>query len=313
MRFGDLKNDFVFRKIFGHHPELTTALLNDILGLKGDERIAELEILPPEQAPEVVGAKWSILDVRCRDKQGSWFMVEMQVLHVSGFLNRVVYNGCKAYVGQLKKGEPFSSLNPVIAISICDFELWPDKEREQAGLDTVPLISHWSMTEKTSKAEGLQQVRYTFVELPKVSLQGPWKTVGEKWAWLFRAGEFEGEIPSQATLEQQATLQLANEATWTQGEREAYDRVYQEIDQARQLMLDSESKGRRDGLEEGMDLGRKSMKEAIRVVCNLLDITLDESKQEQFALESLPKLEILLEYLNLHRSWPPPSFFSNKA
>jgi hypothetical protein len=220
----------------------------------------------------------------------------MQELHMSGFLNRVVYNGCKAYVSQLKKGEPFSSLNPVIAISICDFELWPNKERIQAGLDIVPLISHWSMTEKASKAEGLQQVRYTFVELPKVSLQGPWNTVGETWAWLFRVGEFEGEIPSQATLEQQATLQLANEATWKQGEREAYDRVYQEIDQARQLMLDSESKGR--------EAGRQALKRAILMLCEVLAIPVNASQQRYMERASLEKMESLIAYLKEHRTWP---------
>jgi hypothetical protein len=57
MRFGDLKNDFLFWKIFGHHPKLTTTLLNDILALEGNERIAELEVLSPEKAPEVAGAK----------------------------------------------------------------------------------------------------------------------------------------------------------------------------------------------------------------------------------------------------------------
>jgi predicted transposase/invertase (TIGR01784 family) len=320
VRFGDLKNDFVFRKIFGNHPRLTTALLNDILGLKGEERIEELTVLPPDQAPEVAGAKWSILDVRCQDKLGRWFVVEMQILHAAGFLNRVVYNGCKAYVSQLKKGAHFSTLTDVIAISICDFELWPDAKLEQAGLPKVPLISHWSMMEKTSKAEDLQQVRYTFVELPKVSLEGPWNSVGEQWAWLFRAGEFEGDIPTEATPEQQETLQLANEATWTQGEQEAYNRVFQEIDQARESLLEAESKGiqkginlgRKEGIKEGIDLGRKeglesgklAMCKAIVMLCEVLQIPITSSQQELLETSSLEGLEQLLAHLKEHRAWP---------
>jgi hypothetical protein len=31
------------------------------------------------------------------------FVVEMQLLHIPGFVHRVVYNACKAYVEQLKR------------------------------------------------------------------------------------------------------------------------------------------------------------------------------------------------------------------
>lgn len=59
--FADLKNDFVFHRIFPHHRELTQVLLNDLLVLKGPKRIVELTLLPPEEAPAVMGAKLSIL------------------------------------------------------------------------------------------------------------------------------------------------------------------------------------------------------------------------------------------------------------
>jgi hypothetical protein len=51
--------------------------------------------------PLVAGAKLSILDVRCRERSGTTFVVEMQLVHVPGFINRVVYNACKAYAGHL--------------------------------------------------------------------------------------------------------------------------------------------------------------------------------------------------------------------
>jgi len=46
----------------------------------------------------------------------------MQLIHVPCFINRVVYNACKAYVGQIKATEKFSTLTDVVAISICDFQ-----------------------------------------------------------------------------------------------------------------------------------------------------------------------------------------------
>ena len=57
----------------------------------------------------------------------------MQLIHVPGFINRVVYNACKAYAGQLKAKEWYTKLTDVVAISICDFELWPDAEQARRG------------------------------------------------------------------------------------------------------------------------------------------------------------------------------------
>ena len=102
MGYADLKNDVVFRKVFGKHPRVLAGLLNDLLDRSGERAIVEIEYLPGEQVPLVLGLKLSILDVRCREVGGATFIVEMQVLHVTGFLNRVVYNACKAYVGDRK-------------------------------------------------------------------------------------------------------------------------------------------------------------------------------------------------------------------
>ena len=41
MVFADLKNDFVFRRIFGKHPEILRGLLNDLLERQGDSLITD--------------------------------------------------------------------------------------------------------------------------------------------------------------------------------------------------------------------------------------------------------------------------------
>jgi predicted transposase/invertase (TIGR01784 family) len=89
MPFADLKNDFVFRRIFAAHPEILRGLLNDLLERTGDQTIVSLEYLPSEQLPILEGAKLSIVDVRCKDKTDTTFVVEMQLIHHPGFINRV--------------------------------------------------------------------------------------------------------------------------------------------------------------------------------------------------------------------------------
>src|SRR5215212_9863356 len=154
MAFADLKNDFVFRRIFATHPEILRSLLNDLLERSGDRTIKAIEYLPSEQLPLVIGAKLSILDVCCKDRAGTTFVVEMQLIHVPGFINRVVDNACKAYVSQLKAAEKFTKLTDVVAISICDFELWPNAAQKEQNLPLVPMLSRWNMTERKSGNDG---------------------------------------------------------------------------------------------------------------------------------------------------------------
>lgn len=251
LRFADLKNDFVFRRVFGKHPEILRRLLNDLLERQGERTIESLEYLPSEQLPLAVGAKLSILDVRCRDRSGTTFVVEMQLLHVAGFMNRVVFNACKAYADQLKAGEPYTKLTDVVAISICDFLLWPDNEQDAHGLPRVPMLSRWNMTERGSGNHGLLQVQYAFLELPKLAASRP--TAGaELWAWLFVHGSELHEIPPEIPAgPYREAVELSNEATFTPLELDAYRKVMDEIQQAREYGEAQHALGRAEGEAKG--------------------------------------------------------------
>jgi predicted transposase/invertase (TIGR01784 family) len=266
MPFADLKNDFVFRRIFGKHPDILRGLLNDLLDRRGDQTIETIEYLPSEQLPLVAGAKLSILDVKCRDRSGTTFVVEMQLLHIPGFVNRVVYNACKAYVDQLNAGQPYTALADVVAISICDFELWPDAEQDAQKRPRVPMLSRWNMTERGSGNHGLLQVQYAFLELAKLPAHRP-ETGAELWAWLFVHAPELTEIPAELPPgPHRAAVELANEEAFTRAEREAYRRVLDEIQQARELMNLAVTAEER-GLVKGELAGRlKATRGALRRV-----------------------------------------------
>jgi hypothetical protein len=250
MVFADLKNDFVFRRIFARHPDILRGLLNDLLDRQGDRAIEDIEYLPSEQPPLVAGAKLSILDVRCRDRSGTTFVVEMQLLHMAGFINRVVYNACKAYADQLKAGDSYTKLTDVIAISICDFVLWPDGEQDAAKLPRIPMLSRWNMTERGSGNHGLLQVQYAFLELPKLPARRP-ETGAELWAWLFvHAPELTEVPPDLPPGPHREAVELAKEATFTQLELDAYRKVMDEIQQAREYGATQRAEGKTEGKTE---------------------------------------------------------------
>ena len=252
MVFADLKNDFVFRRIFGQHPDILRGLLNDLLDRKGARTIEAIEYLPSEQLPVALGAKLSILDVKCRDRSGTTFVVEMQLLHIAGFMNRVVYNACRAYVGQLKAGEPYTQLADVVAISICDFTLWPDAEQDAHGRPRVPMLSRWNMTEQSSNHPGLLQVQYGFLELPKVPARKP-ETGAELWAWLFVHAPELHEVPADLPPgPHREAVELANQATFTVLELDAYRKVMDEIQQTREHVGAQRAEGKAEGKAEAI-------------------------------------------------------------
>ena len=255
MAFADLKNDFVFRRVFARHPDILCGLLNDLLDRQGERAIEAIEYLPSEQLPLVAGAKLSILDVRCRERSGASFVVEMQLLHVPGFMNRVVYNACKAYVDQLRAGEPYTKLADVVAVSICDFTLWPDEAQDAQQAPRVPMLSRWNMTERGSGAQGLLQVQYAFLELPKLPERRP-ETGAELWAWLFVHTPDLTEVPAELPPgPHRAALELANEATFSPHELEAYRKVMDEIQQAREYGEAKRVEGEAAGFEKGQAAG----------------------------------------------------------
>jgi hypothetical protein len=252
MAFADLTNDFVFGRIFAKHPDILRRLLNDLLDRRDAQTIASLEYLPSEQLPLAEGAKLSILDVRCTDRAGTTFVVEMQLIHHPGFINRVVYNACKAYAGQLKAGGWYTDLTDVVAISICNFNLWPDARQDEQKLPRVPMLSRWRMTEHQSKNNGLLQVQYAFLELPKMPPTRPVLPGADLWAWLFLHAPELTEVPADLTSGPFGeALELANQAKFTVEELQAYERTRDEIRQVLEIAEARWAEGKREGELKG--------------------------------------------------------------
>jgi len=217
--FADPRTDFVFKTIFGTEANkpLLIALLDDLLERDEAHRIAQVELLSPEQRPKLNELKYSIVDVKCVDARGTTYVVEMQVLNVEGFEKRVVYNVAKAYTSQLGPGEPYPDLNDVIGITICDFELWPQKEWD------VPLLSRWRTQEQHTGRTGLPEIQFVFLELPKLDMSRPPETVIEKWAYFFRKAAKLTEVPPELSQGPYANaLDAARTARFTDEEWDDY-------------------------------------------------------------------------------------------
>jgi len=161
------KNNFVFWQIFGteKNKEVLILFLNDILEYKDSKKIVEVEFLPTSQDPEIAVYRQSIVDVLCKDKIGTQFIVEMQINSHKGFEKRAQFYAARAYSRQIltededhKEMAVYAKLQGVIFIAVSNFIMFPDKNEWKS--------THRILDTKTY-ANDLKDFCFKFLELPK--------------------------------------------------------------------------------------------------------------------------------------------------
>jgi hypothetical protein len=253
-RFADLRNDVAFRRVFAQHPEILGAMLDDLLARGVDGLLNRVELLSPEQVREVPGAALPLVGARCRAGRTT-FLLEVQLLHVEGFLQRTMHEACRVYVEQPTPGGDYRELGGVVAVSICDYELWPDRAQDARRAPRVPMLSRWRLTEADSGADGAAAIEHVVLELPKLH-GGPPEGGAERWAWLFRNAADLTEVPAHLPPGPcRRALELADLSGFTAAELEGYRRARDAVAQTRQVAVDAEARGRREGLLAGRHEG----------------------------------------------------------
>lgn len=257
MKYLDPKADLTFKKVFGEHPDLVKSLLNALLPFKTpDEYIVDIEYLPSEMVPDTPFKKNSIVDVRCRDQRGRLFIVEMQMLWSSAFMQRVLFNASKAYVRQLGGAEKYELLQPVYSLNLVDDVFMPDVEKYYHDYRIV----HMEHSDKV--IEGL---RFIFVELPKFT---PHTYTEKKMQalWLRFLTEIDGrtrEIPQELldNPEIKKAVDQIEQSAFNDAQLLGYDEFWDAVRVEKTLVSDALKegleKGLAEGLAEGMEKGMK--------------------------------------------------------
>ncbi len=256
MRYLDPKNDLVFKKIFGEHPDLLISFLNALLPLPKDDIIEEIEYQSPEQVPEIPGLKNSIVDVKCKDNRGRQFIVEMQMLWTDSFLARVLFNASKAFVRQLSSGEKYEILKPVYALSLVNENFIPDPDK---------FYHHYAIVNSENNAYRLDGLEFVFVELAKFKGQSfSDKKMAALWLRFMTEIKDRQEGVSEELYnnkEIRKALDILQESAFTLGELEYYDRLWDAVSKERTLISERTAKamkqGREEGHKEGLEEGRE--------------------------------------------------------
>ena len=241
MKFLDVKTDYAFKKVFGDvkHKNILISFLNEILDFKGDGLIKDLTIVDPYNIPMLKGMKDTFVDVKAILNDGSKVIIEMQVLNHQGFEKRVLYNAAKNYSSQLVKGENYRLLNPVIALSIVDFEMFPETDR---------IINKFKLLNKESLINYTDDIELIFLELSKFkkSLK-ELKDIKDQWIYFIQnAGSLE-YVPEELDKPIQEALGIVNEANMDVDELELQYKRLEFISIQKLAIL----KASNDGIEQG--------------------------------------------------------------
>ena len=108
--------DCVFKAILGsvENKNLLINFLNAVL--VPEDRIVDVKILNPYNEKEFIGDKLTVIDIKATDDKDRTFQVEVQTSNHPGLVNRMLHNWSSVYKRQLKEGNKFDQLQPVISI-----------------------------------------------------------------------------------------------------------------------------------------------------------------------------------------------------
>jgi predicted transposase/invertase (TIGR01784 family) len=239
------KTDFAFKKIFGSEQskDILISFLDAIL-YQNTSAIADLEILDPYQAPRIKGIKESFLDVKAMLQNGLTVIIEMQVLNVLGFDKRVLYNAAKAFSIQLNVGEDYAMLNPIIGLTITDFEMFPNSPK---------VISSFALREKEEMTSYSDDIELVFVELPKFQKELDGLTdLTDKWIYFLKNASNLQSVPS--TMQSESALNhaftIAEQSRLTKDELEILEKREMFLHDNRNAIRYAEQKGRQEGRQE---------------------------------------------------------------
>lgn len=252
------KTDFAFKKIFGspQNKDILISFLNAML-YEGTATIQDLVLLDPYQAPPVKGMKDSFLDVKAILNSGKTVIVEMQVLNVLGFKKRVLYNAAKAFSIQLGIGEDYTLLNPVIALTITDFEMFEQSDK---------VVSRYRLKEKDELTDYSDDIELVFAELPKFKKGlDELASLTDKWLYFLKEANRLETVPDSLGQEPaiQNAFEVARQSSLTRAEIETLDSQSMVIHDNRNAVRLGVQQGMEKGIEKGIEKGTRDTQIAI--------------------------------------------------
>ncbi|MBC6685959.1 Rpn family recombination-promoting nuclease/putative transposase [Wolbachia pipientis] len=266
-KFLDARNDYAFKRIFGteKNKDILIHFLNDILGFTGLAAIHDVEFLATILDPEIAAKKQSIVDVLCKDSQGSKYIIEMQFTKTKGFEKRAQLYAAKAYSRQLDKSGNYIDLQKVFFIAISNCNLLPKE---------VDYISTHNIRDIKTNGHYLKDLQFVFIELPKFTKNRVEQLENrtERWCFFFKYAEETTEEDLKKIAAEAPIIKLAYDELdrfrWNEKDLIAYEERILSVQKEKAILAQKLDDATQKGILIGHEKGRKERN--IEVAKNLL-------------------------------------------
>jgi predicted transposase/invertase (TIGR01784 family) len=243
-----LKNDLVFKLVFGDHRYISAirAFLIAALDIPAEE-YEDLEIIDPHLERDSPGDKLGILDVRVQLKNKKLISVEVQLRKTPHMAERVAFSTGRNLARQIGPGQGYDAIARVVTIVIADYDMIPGGK---------PYHHVFRLYDSERGALLTDVVEIHTLELGKLpEADGPGGKEGELLDWLrLIRSEDEEEIEMLATKTEEMKMTVGRLKQLSADERA------QMLYEARELYLMDEAARREaavaDGRAEGKAEGR---------------------------------------------------------
>ncbi|MDR1169316.1 MAG: Rpn family recombination-promoting nuclease/putative transposase [Prevotellaceae bacterium] len=251
----DPKNDFIFKRIFGNHPDLLISFLNALLPFGKERIIKNIKYISNELVPDNLLKKFSLVDVRCTDNFEHQFIVEMQIEWSSAFSN-MLFMRSNICVQQMDCSDDYASFSPVYALSI---------HNENFDHQTPEFYHRYRVSSRENTDEMVESIELVMVELPKLKAER-WSDRKMAVLWLRFLKEMKERVTdiSQDLLANMCirkAIEICEKGGFTSEELALYDKYWDAIRTEKSVIKESFEKGFKKGLKEAREEARKKAHE----------------------------------------------------
>jgi predicted transposase/invertase (TIGR01784 family) len=243
-----LKNDYVFRRIFGsvENTDILADFLSSALDLP-EEELEKLTITDPNFKQEHANDKYGTLDVKVYTKSGKVIDVEIQIQPRKGFRQRIVFYTSRLISEQMTIGDKYDKIEKAVTIVIADFDIIKDSPYYH---------NRYCLYDKNSDTYFTDLIEIDTLELKKLPASGD----GSKlWDWLKLISTEETKVMAELAKKNESirkTVGVLKVLSGDERERElAFQRQKARWDE--QALIDY---ARDEGRDEGKAEVARSMK-----------------------------------------------------
>jgi predicted transposase/invertase (TIGR01784 family) len=292
--------------------DILEGFLTELLGYK----ITIVEILESETNKENSRAKFSRLDLKCKNHKGEIIIIEVQYQREIDFLQRILFGVARTITEHFDEGQEYSEVVKVISVAIVYFDLGHGSDYIYHGTTTFKgLHKNEELTLNPLQREYLKKDHPSqlFPEMYVIKVKNfddVARNTLDEWIYFLKNEKIKDNFKAKGIKKAKKSLDILKMSDKERKEYEAYlaDLSYQAS------MVDSsygvgKFEGRKEGLKEGIENAK--IEDAINMLADGLPVE-KISKYTGLPTNKVKQLQKSLNSNNPNKVSEPPARYKTK-